>query len=477
MGTNALLQDPAFRKAVASIQRRAEKQTDWNKLIDLFVETDLFDRCSSTNTQLVLGRRGTGKTHLLRAFQKECTINGRACFFIDCTSLGSGLAIANEQPETIATKFFTAFLNQLGTELLDEALRKELPERTVQDKAFSHIVDGLATHIDPSPEGRPPTFNYRQIADSLARILELLQIDTLTIILDEWSLIPLGAQPFFAEYLKRGVLATRAIIIKISAVNYQCELGLASPSGQIGLQRGADIPDVIELDQYLIFDVRRDFVDEFFAQVLYNHLGSQLGWDLAISKQQKNGRVLSLFTQRDAFIELVRAAEGNTRDFLCIFGSAFFDFFRTASSSQSISIPNIEAAAQKWYEQEKAAQVRANAEAHATLAMITADILGSYKSRSFLVPIQQASHPRLLMLLNERVLHRIGQTYFHPDRPGEQHEIFTVDYGAYVRLRRTVRAVEENLFVSADTPEGVPFDDRRSIRRIVFDPNLVQVPT
>ena len=66
-----LLTSSVFRQAVSGLQKRAEKQTDWQKLEEVFVKTDLFDRVGSPDSQLVLGRRGTGKTHLLRVFHKD----------------------------------------------------------------------------------------------------------------------------------------------------------------------------------------------------------------------------------------------------------------------------------------------------------------------------------------------------------------------------------------------------------------------
>jgi Cdc6-like AAA superfamily ATPase len=60
-----------FVRAVTSIQKRAEKQLDWDKLLDTYVSTDLAQRGKTTDSQLVLGRRGTGKTHMFRVLQEE----------------------------------------------------------------------------------------------------------------------------------------------------------------------------------------------------------------------------------------------------------------------------------------------------------------------------------------------------------------------------------------------------------------------
>src|SRR5712692_5452194 len=87
---SGLLYQPKFSSAVANIQRRAERQTDVRKLEDIFVTSDLMIRAEVTDTQLILGRRGTGKTHMIRVFQLRKQQAGQLVYYFDCTRLGSG---------------------------------------------------------------------------------------------------------------------------------------------------------------------------------------------------------------------------------------------------------------------------------------------------------------------------------------------------------------------------------------------------
>ncbi|MGA8349732.1 MAG: hypothetical protein WB773_18235, partial [Isosphaeraceae bacterium] len=77
-----------------------------------------------------------------------------------------------------------------------------------------------------------------------------------------------------------------------------------------------------------------------------------------------------------------------------------------------------------------------------------------------------------------------NEVYSHPGRPGLRYEIFTLDHGAYVRFRGTVNEPKQNIFyltedigrlAAAEKGSVVPFDDKRSIRRIVFDPDELSV--
>ena len=256
--------------------------------------------------------------------------------------------------------------------------------------------------------------------------------------------------------------------------------------GVLGIQRGADIPDVIDFDTYFIYEENRELVTKFFAQVLYNHVGAELGWDLNIANDEKLPRVLDLFTQQHAFTELVRAAEGNCRDFLCIFSKSFFEGYKQHGGANAISIPHVRSAAASWFDNEKYANVRDERGHHDTLTFIINKIITGYKSRTFMVKAGKASSSVLTRLLNERVLHKLSGFYSHQDRAGERYKLFCVDYGAYVKFKDTknepyqiVMPLTSEL-ASLNNNERrymVPLDDKRSIRRIVFDPDMLKVNT
>jgi hypothetical protein len=66
-----------------------------------------------------------------------------------------------------------------------------------------------------------PTFNYRQISESIRAAITDLGISHLYVIVDEWAQIPTSAQPYVAEYLKRAIMTVPQICIKLLAVSYQ----------------------------------------------------------------------------------------------------------------------------------------------------------------------------------------------------------------------------------------------------------------
>ncbi len=480
-----------FAKAVNAIYQHAEKQLSVEKLAETYVHTDLASRAMTPDSQLVLGRRGTGKTHMFRVLEEKLGGKGEVTHYIDCRLLGSGLISLTEKPEQVAQKYFRTLLDDIGTYMLDKAINMEMPPADLQQKALGTIIHGLATQMEPSlaEEIIKPTFNYRQIYESLRAILADLRIDHLFIIIDEWSQIPISAQPYVAEYLKRAIMTIPEVCIKLLAVNYQYQLSKQSDEEIIGIHVGADITNILDCDSYLIYDENPDLITGFFSEVLYNHLGVELHWDLAVTPEEKAKRILDIFTQKSSFIELVRAAEGNCRDFLCIFSKAFWEGYRQQGVTRAISIPHIHDAASSWFDYAKYVNIRYDIDSNKALIFIINYLIKGYKSRTFMVEASKAQSPVLIRLLNERVLHKLSGFYSHKDRPGERYELFNIDYGVYVRFIKTKGTVNESPqgafpFMS-DVPNPpsdkqefmVPRDDKRSIRRIVFDPDVLRITT
>jgi hypothetical protein len=477
------MRDRRFVRAVTNIYRRAEKQTDIERLLDIIVESEFSDRVASPNSQLILGRRGTGKTHLVLGFKARHQKFGEVIHYVDCNTLVSGYG--EDDPIVEAKRFFTALLNEIGTFLLDQLTQLELPDPGTETRIEQTLINGLVRFLEPESDREGATFNYRQISEIIANLLTDLDIKRYNLILDEWSSIPEKIQPHVAEYLKRCLLYIPAVLIKILAVHYRNFLRAEHRGTAIGIERGADITDTIDIDSYLVYDEKADYMKDFFVQVLYNHLAVELGWDLEVDIVLKKVQVYALFSQERTFIELVRAAEGNCRDFLCIFSEAVNLFRVRTSDSSTISILQIQEAAKLWFEQEKEINIQPDREAMETLNHILNRVLINYKSRSFMVEMSKADHPRIVKLLSNRVIHKLAKTYAHKDRPGVRFNIFTLDYGAYVRYKNTTNEPYDFYSVWFTEPDLqklpqderqdiVPIDDLRSIRRIIFDPDSLE---
>jgi len=85
-----MIQDQLLMKAVSGIRQHSEKQQDIQKLLESFVDIGILTQIANVNNQIIYGRRGTGKTHILKVLAtrlKEEKEN--AVIYIDARTLGS----------------------------------------------------------------------------------------------------------------------------------------------------------------------------------------------------------------------------------------------------------------------------------------------------------------------------------------------------------------------------------------------------
>jgi hypothetical protein len=172
-----------------------------------------------------------------------------------------------------------------------------------------------------------------------------------------------------------------------------------------------------------------------------------------------------LFTERPVFEELARASEGVIRDLINIFTKAYLDAHRRGRDS--IDRKAVIEAARQWFEQDKARYLDNHLQT--VLRRIVDDVIGVRRARSFLLPRELENHPIVQRLFDARVLHHMQRGYADKDNPGSRYNIYTLDYGTYVDLLTTKKEPEIELIEAEhDDERVVPFDDKRSIRRIIL---------
>ena len=294
-------------------------------------------------------------------------------------------------------------------------------------------------------------------------------------LLDEWSSLPLDIQPYLAEFIKRGFLPANTITVKIASLEYRSNFSIKTPSGSLlGLEVGADIATGLDLDDHYVFDRNKDRVTKAFANILFNHVRSELPEDYLLNVygiSDSDKFVTTFFTNSTtSFQELARAAEGVARDLINIFSHAFFTSQRKDHSK--IEKRTITESAQQWFEQDKARELPVDLSE--ALQRIVAEVIGKKKARSFMVPRELERDELLQRLFDSRVLHLVIRGYADKDNPGLRYNIYTLDYGTYVSLLGTSKSPEGFEEVTIVDPGFVvPFDDRRSIRRIILTQDVL----
>jgi hypothetical protein len=217
----------------------------------------------------------------------------------------------------------------------------------------------------------------------------------------------------------------------------------------------------------MVFGNDPDAAKSFFRELLYKHVRSQMLEDDLEPPSSPEEFVKIAFTQRNAFDEFVRAAEGVPRDAINI-----IRFAAQRANEDPISVEHVRSAARRWYLQDKESAVAANAEARDLLHWIVDTVIGERRARAFLLQQgERTSHPLISDLYDARVLHVVKRGVSSHDRPGVRYDVYGLDFGCYVELINTTK-VPQGLF-QAGEGEGewveVPQDDYRSIRRAILD--------
>jgi hypothetical protein len=320
---------------------------------------------------------------------------------------------------------------------------------------------------------------FPDLQNVLRRLLEVMSAH-LVILLDEWSSIPLDLQPYVAEFLKRSVIPNAAITLKIASLEHRSQFSIRDENRRslVGLEVGADISAGLDIDDYYVYDRNPDQIVQTFADVLYRHLASNIIEHLSNAYAITSGKELvrRMFVSGSAFEELARAAEGVVRDLIHIFTTAALNAHRR--SRATIDRRAVLEAARQWYEQDKVKEL--SEPLRRVLESIISDVIGKRRARAFLMPRHLETHPMVQGLFDARVLHLLLRGYADKDNPGRRYNIYSIDYGTYVDLLNTSTAPDIDFVQREDSSDEdfvVPFNDHRSIRRIVLTETILgEVP-
>jgi hypothetical protein len=528
MSGQSLLEDPFVKQAVSKISERSEKQTEVDKIRASFVDTGVIGQLDNKNSQILFGRRGTGKTHALKYLEESLKRDGQGCVvYIDCRTLGSTAQFSDESialPRRCLMLFkdmlepifselyswiissfteaegayqFLEYISKLEQVMvaLSTSQRKETIELARQSDSKNESGATISLSESPSialknsrvssesttsKESYQVTHEEKIHFPDLHSHLSSLLADTgsqLVVLIDEWASIPIDLQPFLAEFLRRGLLPVTRCTLKIASLEHRSSFRTRLGDKDIGLEVGADISAALDLDDYYVIDRNPSQVLAFYADILYRHLQVYLPSDHLRDKYSISSPVdfvSACFSSDDSFKEISRAAEGVVRDLINIFKLAFFNSAKR--SRPKIDKAAIRNEAREWYEKDKSADLDDKMEK--VLGRIIHDVIGSRQARAFLASRAVQKHPLLQRLCDARVLHLVQRGYADKDNPGVRYNIYCIDYGAYVDLIGTKSQPQLDLLLEGDAGMSsdshvVPLDDKRSIRRIILPEEML----
>jgi Cdc6-like AAA superfamily ATPase len=521
----ALLADGEVRAAVRRLKQRADRETEPERLTATFVDPGISEQLDNVNNQIVFGRRGTGKTHVLRVVDEVLSALPRTVVvYLDLRTLGSSSIFEDDtRPLHVRTTCMLkdvfepvhAALLERATgpdagdvdfaplDRLAEAISRSILAEERHEREEVHTAgkaDGATVAVGAAPpfvkltadgrtegrftsrvrrEGNPlDHVLFSEIAGELDRSLKALDVKHLYVLLDEWTAIPEALQPYLAEFLKRSLFVVPSITVKIAALEYRSTFSVpAGHNNVVGFELGADISSSLELDDYFVYDRHAAQTEQVFAEVLYRHLvaeieGRRSGGPRGYLEEEyridnADHLVEALFASKRPYRELVRAGEGVARDFIGIFSAAFSDAVRR--ELQAIDLTSVREAARAWFATDK--EVNLDRRHRAALDMICDEVIAKGRRRTFMLDRRHEANEVLNSLVDFRLLHLIHRNVLDTQSPTRRYNIYTLDYGLYVDLHDAKYQFKAEFGkVRPSSTDVVPLDTRRYVRGVVLRP-------
>jgi hypothetical protein len=506
------------------VARRAEKATP-EYLARTFVPVEpVPSLLESLDNQVIYGRRGTGKTHLLKYLAEKKKREGDVALYVDLRTIGSsgGLYADTSQPLGLrATHLLVDLVEELhnqirqlveDTDTFDEVLDTLVPSlddigvaasqvRVVGSTESSVTIsegaeDSSGSNVSAALHGSAPsvsasvskrrkhsrkltesrrksgdevlTVQFGLLGRALSSLLKAMAGRQLWLLLDEWSSVPRDLQPYLGDLLRRSFFPAAGICIKIGALERQSNfIEIADPGAEyVGIDLGADTAASLDLDDFLVFRSDRSHAVNFFSQLLYQHLWvlmSTLGYEF----QLKTAAAFREMCFTDfAFDELVRASEGVPRDALNVAGLA-----AAIAADKPITVRNIQIAARDYFLRDKEGKIPEKAQV--LLNGIVRDCVRRETRVLALRRPAESDNYLVQSLYDNRLIHRIEQGVMMGNDYSVKYDLYLVDFGCFVNMlsRGETRAVDDG----TDTVSRRLLDGSRAMEKLRGG-SVIQLP-
>ena len=434
----------------------------------------------NANHQIIQGRRGTGKTHILVVLKKRLENKGRHCILFDCKATGSAADVSDVSlPEkhrmiqlmrdfllcihqdlrayfkdsmyvdTEENSEINDLLNYLFRECYTQGMTENKYENSKGEENNTQNVNAVNSQFEiaPIPKGvfgfQDQSQNNRSTKASkktsgiiyekivfpnifhcLNRIGEISKTK-FVILIDEWSNLPLDIQPHFAEFLRRCIMPSRFYTLKIAVVKGRTKYCIKNERIIYGFEIGADISVSLDLDTICMYDrdPRKVFSDLY--KILWTHLKAKH----VLNGIEVGNFLTMLFDSPNSAVLLVRASEGNPRDFICIIHNCIILLDGMGSSDAWIDSRTVFDAAKLWYDSDKAEALTDDQKK--ILNSLIRYVVKKQKNRGLVLEEHYLEHPTIKNLIDARVLH-VAQTGRHFDNLGASSmAILVLDFGTY----------------------------------------------
>lgn len=499
---------------------RAERNES-SKYLEIYAKKETISSIDNIQNQVIYGRRGTGKTHLLKAFEEELNNKfideKKFSVYIDLRKLLPLISSSNNDPVEFSIIIFKYVIQEIidcviqnikfifGRNLYkpeDSYVLGKRAELTTLLPKLNYEFDGKeykklqnfdlsedelkkisgSLKINKSPElsfdgqkemaikkvtNQSTYISFSEIANIISEIPSIFYLKNIVCLLDEWSEIPVESQPYLAELLKR-VFITSTYVFKIAAIPNRTKLGINTDSKYFGFEDGGDIFG-FSLDDRYIFEINKQDTRDFFNELLFKHLSSindqftVLYYD-ENTQMAKNSFINDIFANQ-ALREILIASAGIPRDFINIFINSYNKFYPNASSTNKrIGVKHVRLGTIAWYQTDKKKQIDNDPYCKLLLEKIKDEVVVKRKKTHFLIPEKHHNDYYIQKLIDLRAIHLRKKGYSHKGNKGVSYNVYSVDYGCYTSLNIYQSNLDTGLLSTIES-----IDNFRDIRRVSLE--------
>lgn len=501
---------------------RAEN-IEYDSYIELYSGVENINNINNINNTVIYGRRGSGKTHLLKALREKILntfkVDKNYPVFIDIRRVIPYSSNESSIPEFNAILIFKYLMQELAYHLalnvefifgLNKLDSKNTLALTNQKSEINDLFDKLYLEFDgrrfnkiekitvtdeevsslggsvdishkpslkisadkknklTSSSSKESHISIFDIVNIIDDVIDFLYLNRITFIIDEWSEVNMDTQLYLAELLKKSFSAIR-VTLKIAAIPNRTNLGIKTDQKFVGLEDGGDIIGY-PLDMRYVIEVNKTQTRNFFNDLIYKHLYSlrpNTVDKLLKDTKHKKSKIINLFFANVALNEILVACAGIPRDFMNLLVSSYDKFLLTSQSkAKRISVKNVRSANLEWYETDKKEQVDKHPKERELLTKIVQEIIENKKSVHFLVAEKHSNNKHVQNLIDFRVMHLRKNGYSHKDHPGVSYNVYSIDYGCYNSLNIHKNKLDSSVL------KDISVKEIRDIRRISLEDNF-----
>ncbi len=476
-------------------------------LFKIYADKSIVNRLDNHNNQIVYGRRGTGKTHLLFAFQNLIAEKNlpsqqkRFSVYIDLRKYLPLFTSSNTISVESAILIFQELINDLIANVIDklkyifdiveygtfnsfekdrlEKLKRILAELNIEfnGRDFKRLgsvefnkeeiksisgslklsqkpelnLDGKIEQKNAYAETNVLYLSFNQISKLLEELTYQLNDTKVVFLLDEWSEIPIDLQPYLAELIKRVFISSN-YTFKIAAIPYRSRFRETIYNEiKIGLEEGGDIFP-ISIDNKYIYEVDKVRTKTFYNELLVNHLKEI---DPDIFQKVDESKYINYFFANQALAEILIASAGIPRDFINLFILAYNN---RNNLTQRVVLKNIRSSTTEWYTSDKKEEIDKDKTTKHLFEELVNQVILTKRKTHFLLPQKHSENKYIKKLVDLRVLHLRQKGISHKHITNKTYDVYSIDYGSYTSLdinKTTLNTDFSELITNLNTIEDI----------------------